>query len=268
MLITVIIFLREALEAALLISALLAGLHRVGYSKNWILPAIVCGLLGGGIMAYFLEGISNMFEGAGQEVVNSLFLIGMVLLLNFTCIWIAKTHYQNLAAKRYDKSDRSIVYILSALVAIAITHEGSELAIFSYAAIHGSGSIVPLIAGAIIGIGIGMSVGAIFYYLLIHIPRPISIKITIALLILIAAGMALQAATYLIQVNWLPSQLPVWNSSFIIEENSLAGQLLYALIGYEATPSAIQLGFYVTTVACLLISLYLVYRRQGRLSYD
>jgi high-affinity iron transporter len=59
------------------------------------------------------------------------------------------------------------------------------------------------------------------------------------------AGMLSQAVLYLIQADLLPSQLPLWDTSNFISESSLMGELLHAMLGYEASPTAIQALVYL-----------------------
>jgi len=72
------------------------------------------------------------------------------------------------------------------------------------------------------------------------------------MLALFAAGMLSHAVTMLTQADWLPSYHVLWNTSSWLEENSLLGQLLYAIMGYEATPTATQLAAYITGLLLLL----------------
>jgi high-affinity iron transporter len=78
---------------------------------------------------------------------------------------------------------------------------------------------------------------------------------------LIGAGMAGQASLLLIQADWLPSQAPLWDSSNLVAENSITGQLLYALIGYEATPTPIQAIAYFGGLILPLVLMLIT--RQG-----
>jgi len=87
----------------------------------------------------------------------------------------------------------------------------------------------------------------------------------IVLLILIASGMLSQASLLLIQADWLPSQLPLWNSSAFISEKSVVGQLLYAVIGYEATPTPIQAGFYFGGLALSVMFFFIASRTTNSL---
>jgi high-affinity iron transporter len=72
------------------------------------------------------------------------------------------------------------------------------------------------------------------------------------LLALAGAGMWSQASALLLQADWLPAHAPLWDTSAVLPESSLPGQLLYALIGYEATPGPWQVGL---SAASLLLAL-------------
>jgi high-affinity iron transporter len=66
--------------------------------------------------------------------------------------------------------------------------------------------------------------------------------------------MLMQASMLLEQVDWLPSATAVWDSSGLISERSIAGELLYAVFGYEATPSALQLALYLSGLAVMALA--------------
>ena len=72
------------------------------------------------------------------------------------------------------------------------------------------------------------------------------------LLGLLAAGMASQAAQMLVQADWLPSQYPAWDSSWLVSEQSVTGQLLYALVSYEATPTPLQIFIHIAAIIVLV----------------
>lgn len=254
MLVTVIIFLREVLEAALILSVLLAVSFQFKLSRRWVLPALGIGFVGASISAYFLGDISNLLEGTGQEVMNSTLLLTMSFLINIICVWIWHCLYKNQTAFVFLLIS-NIKIILIANVSIAIMHEGSELSIYSYSLIQMNDNHLSFILGGGLGLGIGASLGAIIYYLLTNMQKCTLLITAIAILTLISAGMASQAALYLIQSGWLPSQLPLWDTSQIIPERSIVGQLLYALIGYEATPSPLQILFYFAAIISCILSI-------------
>lgn len=249
MLVTVILFLRESLEAALLISILMAVSYKYRISRLWLPPALAVGLACAGINAYFLEYITGLFEGLGQELMNAGLLMFIVLLLGGVCRLLPAR--PGIAGHRAISAGVRYLFILA--VATAITHEGAELSVYGYAFLLSRDSALPLVLGGIIGTGIGASTGAIIYYVLVIVRDRVTIWLFPLLLTLIAAGMSLQTATYLSQAGWLPSGLALWDTSSIVSEQSLAGQLLYALVSYEATPNAVQVGFYLATILCFIL---------------
>jgi high-affinity iron transporter len=103
-----------------------------------------------------------------------------------------------------------------------------------------------------IGLGIGFSVGALVYFSLITFPKQLGNAIHRPLLFMVGAGMVLQATQFLIQADRLPAQLPVVNLSTLLPESSVTGQLAYALFGYEATPSLLELSSYFGALGVLL----------------
>ncbi len=58
--------------------------------------------------------------------------------------------------------------------------------------------------------------------------------------------MASQAARLLIQADVLPSlAAPIWNTSDVLSQNTVAGTILHGLIGYDAQPAGMQVVAYV-----------------------
>jgi len=69
---------------------------------------------------------------------------------------------------------------------------------------------------------------------------------------LFVGNMLSQATLQLTQADWIPSTHAIWDSSHWLSENSILGQSLYALLGYEATPSAVQLIAYIGGIFLVL----------------
>jgi high-affinity iron transporter len=56
----------------------------------------------------------------------------------------------------------------------------------------------------------------------------------------------------------------LWDTSFLLTENSIVGKMLHTLIGYVARPDGIQLLFYAATVLVTLGLMKLVRKSQAR----
>jgi high-affinity iron transporter len=72
--------------------------------------------------------------------------------------------------------------------------------------------------------------------------------------VLLAAGLASQSARYLVQADWLPALgQRLWDSTWLLSEQSLPGQMLHVLVGYSARPSGMQVLFYIATVSAFVV---------------
>ena len=243
----VIIILREVLEAALLISILTALSSVIGVARNWVGWSLGAGLCGAIMLAYYVDAISEWFAGVGQEVASAAIQLLIYVLL---CLFVSMVALHSSDLNHRCKLALKIVMVC--IVALAVTREGFEILVYVSGFSIDLRQLLALLVGTTIGASIGISAGALTYYLLINLRYPWSQAGGMGLLILVAAGLAAQATQLLIQADWLPSNLPVWDSSSMIAEDSVLGQLLYATIGYEATPTALQAGCHIGAVLLLL----------------
>ncbi|MCW8922252.1 MAG: FTR1 family protein [Gammaproteobacteria bacterium] len=240
---SVIIILREVLEGAILMSVLLALSSLRGINLRWSLISLLFGIIGALIYAAEFETISTWFDYVGQEIVNSTMHVIIVLFLTSFAL-LYQTHEQS-----YTKTKNTFMIIV---VALTIVREGSEILLYFSGYLDKSDVLPSVILGGTIGTGIGMSIGALLYYSLTYLIPTHAKKIAYILLAFFSAGMLAHAVTMLTQADWLPARHILWNTSSWLEENSLMGQLLYAIIGYEATPTATQLTAYVIGLLLLL----------------
>ena len=95
--------------------------------------------------------------------------------------------------------------------------------------------------------------GSALYYGLLRIPMKHFFGVTNVMLVLLAAGLASTAARFLLQANRLPALgEQLWDTSWLFSNGSLAGKTLGILVGYDASPSGIQLVSYAITLLVLL----------------
>ena len=107
--------------------------------------------------------------------------------------------------------------------------------------------------GSLLGLAGGAALGALMYFGLLRIPTRHLFTVTSWMILLLAAGMASQAAGYLVQAGTIPGLIePLWNSSAWLPEGSPVGAVLHALMGYDDQPSAMQLIFFA--VAFIVIA--------------
>jgi len=254
----VIIVLREVIEASLIISVFLAFSQAINRSRLWLLLGLALGIVAAVVYALNIITVSQWFEGVGQEVVNaSIHLLLYLVLLLFMVLASSRqlSQYQNI-----------LIAIMVMGVVLASSREGSEIILY----IHGFVSIPELfksvILGGAIGAGIGISVGVFFYYLLVNLSTEKGMKLGYILILLVASSMVSQAIQLLIQADWIISQYPLWDTSNWISERSVTGQLLYALIGYESTPTPIQVMAYLSSIIIMVTLSSLAYFGSRKLN--
>ena len=251
-----LIVLREVFEAALLIGILLAGPRDLPRRGRWVGGGVALGLAGATLVALGAGRLAAAFDGSGQELFNATVLLGATALLGWHSVWM-KRHGRALAANLAGIGQRvaSGVTPLSGLmvvVALAVLREGAELVLFLYGIAAGGADAHALATGSAAGMVAGIAIGALVYRGLVAIPPRHLFAVTGTLLLLLAAGLASQAAANLVQAGWLPGLLePVWDSSRLVAERGALGQALHALVGYTERPSATQLIAFAITLAGL-----------------
>jgi high-affinity iron transporter len=241
MLNAVVIILREVLEGSFIASILLASSQALVMGRGWIFIAFILGGLGAWGHVYYVVPISEWLDGVGQDVVNAvtlLFVCGLLLVRNMLTV----SHYEKIGTDKWPLLPRLLCIIIVSLV---LVRELTEIFIYANSFAGSFDSFLPILAGGSIGGGIGLSIGALFYYGLTYLPDRDNLRVSCILLTLVAAGMASQSMQYFIQADLLPSQQPLWDSSGLVSEASITGHVLYILFGYEATPTAIQVVFYL-----------------------
>ena len=259
---TALLVFREVLEAALIVSIVCAATRGVPRRDRWIGSGVGLGILGSMIVAAFAEAIGTAVSGVGQEVFNATVLLAAVVMIAWHAIWMA-SHGRELAAqsKALGTSVAAGTRPMTALligVTIAVLREGSETVLFVYAQVATGSGIESWLTGVLVGIAAGAAVGYALYAGLLRIPMRHFFSATNWLLLLVAAGMAAQAAQFLVQADLLPALGgQVWDTSALLSDTSLIGRTLHTLIGYDPRPAGIQILFYVATAAVILAGMKL-----------
>tara|TARA_R110002110_G_scaffold376446_1_gene586297 strand:- start:49635 stop:50465 length:831 start_codon:yes stop_codon:yes gene_type:complete len=254
---TVILVLQEILEAALIISVFLALIRHIHDLKPgsftpgylWIPAAVLIGVSGAWIYAFYMPDITQWFDYVGLEIVNSALQIMIIMLLLCFCYIVTLDRLEKLP-----RLNLLAGICLTLLVSLGIIREVSEIIIYSQGILSNPENYSRVLLGSLIAIGIGASSGIILYYVLINLHGLWGLRICLILLALFAGNMASQASLLLIQADWLPYTVELWDSSALLPEYSVTGQLLYALIGYEANPSLLQVCVYIGAVILILTS--------------
>ncbi|HEY1880017.1 MAG TPA: FTR1 family protein [Caulobacteraceae bacterium] len=258
MLAAALIVFREVLEAGLIVGVVLAATEGVAGRARWVAGGIGAGVVGAGLVALFAQQLSEAFQGSGQAVFNAAILIAAVVMLTWHILWMSRharetvRHMKSLGQEL--TAGETTLLAMATVVAIAVLREGSEVVLFLYGiAAFGGTNPAAMLSGGLLGLAGGAAVSFAIYRGLLAIPTSKLFAVTNGLVALLAAGMAGQAAVYLVQANLIPSLGDqVWDTSWLLRDDGLLGRALHALVGYSDRPMGVQLATWLVVLASLM----------------
>jgi high-affinity iron transporter len=255
---TLLIVFREVIEAGLIVGIVMAATKGVRHRGLWVSYGIVAGVLGACFVAAFAGEIASLFQGSGQEIFDASILLLAVVMLTWHNVWMAG-HGRQMAREMKEvgqavsAGERSLV-ALAVVVGVAVLREGSEVVLFLYGiASQGGTTQAAMLTGGALGLLAGAAVSALMYFGLLAIPAGKLFSVTSWLITLLAAGMAAQAVLFIQQGGYLEYLTgTVWDTSWLLQQDSIVGRLLHTLVGYNDTPNGAQLIVYAATVAVIV----------------
>ncbi len=263
MLPTFVIFLREGVEASMIIAILLAYLARSGHREHFkdVFLGVGAALLlafGGGAAAFL---VIHTYEGSR---VQTIFETGTYLLacgvLTYMTFWM-HSHARTLSRELRERTDRAMgrgARLSLALVAFqAVGREGLETVVFTlaifFAAAGSQANFAASVPAAALGAGLGLISALAIAFAVYRLGHRLNLgrffQIVGSLLMLFAAGLLADAVENLQQLRWLPFLAhPLWNTSAQLSEQGALGDILHTFLGYAAQPTALQVLAYAAYV--------------------
>jgi high-affinity iron transporter len=258
MLAAALIVFREVLEAGLIVGVVLAATEGVVGRGRWIAGGITSGVLGAGVVALFAGQLASLFSGSGQDVFNAAILAAAVAMLSWHVLWMSR-HAREMVRDAKALGARiaageATLFAMAGVVAVAVLREGSEVVLFLFGVASAGGTEpIAMLGGGVLGLAGGAALSALIYRGLLAIPTHALFRVTNGLVALLAAGMAGQAAVFLVKAEWIPSLGDeMWDTSGLLSDASLAGRALHALVGYSDRPMGVQLAAYLAVLLVLL----------------
>jgi high-affinity iron transporter len=255
---TLVIFLREGIEASMIVAILLAYLDRLGRREHFkdVFLGVGAALLiatGGGVAAYLTI---RSYDGSRvQTIFETATFILAAAVLTYMTFWM-RNHARSISTELRSKTDAALDgrarWGLALLAFQAVGREGLETVVFTLAIIF-STSTANALTGAVIGLA-GALVIAFFIYRLGH-------KLNLArfftvigcLLMVFAAGLLADTVENLQQLGWVRVlDAPMWHTGRILSEDSSFGDVLHSFFGYSDAPTPLQLLVYVAYLAVVI----------------
>ncbi len=271
MLATGVIFLREGVEASMIVAILLAYLNRTGqrrYFRDVFIGVGAALLLAGaaGVVAYLT--IRTYAGSRVQTIFETITFLAAAVLLTYMTFWM-RSHARGLKADLQSRADaamgRGTRTGLSLLAFQAVGREGVETVVFTLAIAFSTTARGGMLAGGAIGLAIALAIAVAMYRLghRINIGRFFTIVGT--LLMVFAAGLLVDAVQNMQELGWLPvATRQLWHTGAILNENSALGDIAHSFFGYAQSPTVLQAVVYVAYLAAVLIAFYSVRQRLAR----
>ena len=267
MLPTYLLSLCEGLEAALIIGIVLGAVSKI--RRNDLAPAVWLGTLSAVavsiLTALILTSFGMSLEEKAEQLFEGITMLVAAGILTWMIFWMGKQARflkseleagVNKAAARYAAGKRAVFW----LAFIAVVREGVELALFITAAFFAgdqsqvTSNIIQTLAGTILGLGTAILLGYTLFATTVRLDLRRFFQVTGILLILFAAGLVAHGIHEFNEVGWIPAVIEhVWDVNIILDENSLAGQLLKTLFGYNGNPSLTEMIAYFAYLATVFV---------------
>jgi high-affinity iron transporter len=256
-----VIFFREVLEITLIIGVVMAATRDLVGRNFWVITGIISGILGSIAISLSINQIIDSFEGEGEEIFKAAIMLIASIMVAWTVIWM-KVHSKEIMSKaesigKSATEGRVPLYTLAIIIATSMLREGTEIILFTYGSVISNKiNISEVMMGGLIGAGGAMFVATLIYLGLLKVSKKYFFIVTTWLLILFASAMASEFANSLASLGVIPSfASPLWDSSWLLSEDSIIGKTLHVILGYTSKPSGIQIIFYLTTLTVITLCL-------------
>ena len=260
MLATLVIFLREGVEASMIVAILLAYLNRIGrreYFRDVFLGVGAALILAatGGAVAY--ETIRSYDGSRVQTIFETVTYLVAAVVLTYMTFWMRK-HARSLSKELRARADAALDgrarWGLALLAFQAVGREGLETVVFTLAIIFSTST-----AGALGGAAIGLAGSLVIAFVIYRLGHRLNLgrffTVIGLLLMVFAAGLLADAVENLQQLGWLPVlTTPMWHSARLLSEDSSFGDVLHSFFGYSDAPTPLQLLVYAGYLAIVIIT--------------
>jgi len=256
-----VLFLREGLEASLIVSILFAALRQLGQTQRFrtiwtgVIVAVLASLLGGIVLYVTIqEYVGSTFQTIFETIT---YLLAVVLLTTMT-FWMQK-HSRSM--KKDITAKASIAGSGLGLGLLAFTtvgRESLETSIFTLAFAFKTNGMLLLI-GALLGLLVSMSLSVLIYRLGYKLDFRLFFCVMGILLLIFAAGLLGDAVQNIQQLSWITfGTTPLWNTAHFLSENSTLGDILHTFLGYAEAPTILQgllYAMYLLVVGTIFIGM-------------
>ncbi len=245
---TLVIGLREGLEASLIVGIIAAFLGRNGRKdalrQVWVgvIGAILlCLLIGTGLIVLSQELPQRQQEG--METVIGLFAVVMV---TFMILWMSR-HSRSMKRELEGAASaalaRGSARALVAMAFLAVLREGFETSVFLVSVLQNSGNAATAAIGAVLGILIAVAIGYGIYRGGVRLNMGRFFRITGLVLVLVAAGLVMTSLHTAHEAGWLNvGQARALDLTWLVRPGTVLVALFTGVLGIWPQPTVVEVA--------------------------
>jgi high-affinity iron transporter len=253
----IVIGLREGLEAALVVSILVAFLvrtdRRSALPKVWLGVGIAVAVSVGVTLVLTLTQQALTFEA--QETFGGVLSIVAVGFVTWMIFWMRRVG-RSISTELRGRMEDALTMGSGAVVvmaALAVGREGLETAVFFFAAVQAAGETTEPLIGFLSGIGIAIVIAYLIYRGAVTLDLGKFFTITGGLLVLVAAGILAYGVHDLQEAAILPGlDTLAFDVSAAVPPDSWYGVLLKGIFNFSPATTVLEAIVWVAYVVVVL----------------
>jgi high-affinity iron transporter len=260
---TLVIALREGVEAALIVGIIAAFLVREGrrdaIKQMWIGVGIAVAICVG--IAVLLRVVGEQLPQREQEGLETVIGLIAVAAVTYMIVWMrrnARGIKKALEGSAAHALARGSAIALVAMAFLAVLREGFETSVFMLAAFQDSTDTTAAGAGAVIGLVAAIAIGLGIYRGGVRINLNRFFRVTGLILVFVAAGLLATSLHTAHEAGWFNGlQGQALDLTWLVQPGTVSGSLLTGMLGLQPTPTVGEVLVYV--LYAVPMTLYVVW---------
>ncbi|GAB3803650.1 hypothetical protein GCM10028798_22930 [Humibacter antri] len=256
MLATLVIGLREGLEAALIVGIIAAFLKRNGASLKPMWFGVSAALALSIAVGVILQAIEASLPQAAQEGMEAIIGAIAVVFVTTMIVWMKKNSRamkKELEREAAAALGSGTTWALAGMAFLAVLKEGFETSVFLLATFQASTSAGAAALGAVIGIAAAVAIGIGLYTGGVRLNLSRFFTVTGVFLVFVAGGLVVTTLRTAHEAGWISfGQQRTVDLSWLAPPGSVQAALITGVLGIPADPRVIEVLGWVLYVAPVL----------------
>jgi high-affinity iron transporter len=248
---TLVIALREGVEAALIVGIVAAFLVREGRrdALRWMWVGVAIAVALCMAVAVVLRVVGDELPERQQEGLETVVGLIAVAMITYMIVWMRR-HARGLRATLEGHAAEALVAgstaALVAMAFLAVLREGFETSVFMLAAFQDSSDTTAAGAGAVIGLVGAIGLGLALYGGGVRINLSRFFRATGFVLVLVAAGLLATSLHTAHEAGWLNGlQAQAVDLTWLVKPEAISGSLLTGMLGLQPSPTVGEAAVYL-----------------------